>query len=644
MSWEDEVTSVDTPSVRAERARVLLLKALQAADIPAAVRELFGSDELAGISACTVELERLRAIPRLGATITRLERASRAAAQQIRVRIATEHEVPCVRAALEAPEDWPDYPVPVGYEASPRGIVRLERQGEAVVPVLVSHEPIYVVGVRIDVGTGHERLELGFRRHGQWRRLVVDRELAGDARALVALRGQGVPVSSVTSRGLVAWLDACEAMAPELPRSQCTTRTGWHGNVYLQGPGTALQLEDPEEHKTGWRSSGTWEGWLEALSIIEDEPAAWLVLYAACIAPLLRWLELGHCPILDLSGPRGRGKTTCLRLAGSGWGRPDELAGGTILTWDSSPTNIERIAGCTWDAPLLLDDTKRARKPTDVTQALYALAQGRGRGRGTPGGVQRTSTWRTVAVSTGEAPLIEATEAGGARARVLSVDITPAIRSLEVAKRLEAQLAAHHGHLGPKLAARALQLGPELRVRYQQRLAWWAAQIPADTRLLSTVSAMDVAHGVTRELELPEPQCDWMGALAEALRTSVTAADQSSRALELVRDELVMHTASYRGKEAIRVLAAFGGTRVEEPIPPPGGYRGIWRQGDDWVGIYPQVLRQLLEDAGHDFTPVVTLWAEQGVLHCTRGNQHEVGITKGEKHRVYAFLRDHVLG
>lgn len=565
-----------------------------------------------------------------------LRRMSREARAQLRV--VGEGETVSVREAIDAPDDWPDYPVPSGWQASPTGIEKLEQQGDAVFPVAVASDPIVVTGVRVDVGTGHESLVLGWRRHGAWRRLAVPREQARDARALVALAGQGIPVSSVTSRSLVSWVDACEAAAGDaLPRTTCTTRTGWHDNHYIAGPGGPIELEDPDDLRTGWQPAGTWAGWLDALDVVDSEPAPWLVLYAACVAPLLRWLGLGHNPIVDLSGPRGRGKTTCLRLAGSAWGRPDDGSGGTILTWDASPTHVERTAARTWDAPLLLDDTKRARRPQDVTAALYALAQGRGRGRGTIGGVQRTSTWRTVAISTGEAPLVEATEAGGARARVLSITVSPAISSLEVAKRLEAGILVHHGHLGPRVAARALELGVTLRGRYQRALASWAGEVAADTRLLSTCAAMEVAHSVTREVGVPEPDVDWREALTAAITESVDAGDQAGRALDLVREELARRGGSYRGQERH--------DRFGSDLEPTGGYRGIWRDGDAWVGIYPAVLRELLVGAGHDPAPVLTQWAEQGILVCSPGRRSlEVGIRSGEKHRVIAFRRAAVLG
>ncbi|HEY7762459.1 MAG TPA: DUF927 domain-containing protein [Actinomycetota bacterium] len=636
MTWEDQVANVDTPEARAERARVALQAALDADNVAEAARALFHHADLAGFADCAPELEQLRCQPRCGALTGRLERASKAAARRSLLRVAGEDEPsPVLRDAVGAPTDWPAYNVPTHYQATPSGIVRLERVGRAVVPSLVAEEPCGVVGVRVDVGTGHESLVIGYRRHGDWRRVVVPREHARDSKRIVELAGVGLPVSSDTSRPLVRWLSATEdAAGAELERSRCTTRTGWHGDLYVQGPGGELELEDPDDARAGWTAAGTWEGWLDALDGICTEPAPWLVLYAASVAPLLRWMALGHNPIVDLWGPRGRGKTTCLRFAGSGWGRPDDGQGGTILTWDSTPTSIERMAARTWDAPLLLDDTKRAAKPQHVQSALYALAQGRGRGRGTPGGVQRTATWRTATISTGEAPLVEATEAGGAKMRVLSLGITPAISSLAVAKRLEAGICTNYGHLGPRVAARALELGSGLRDRYLEVLARWSTDsLGADTRLLSTCAAIEVAHDVVREVGVPEPEADWRTWLVDALDQSIIAGDQSERALDRVRDELARHQHQYRGQEIVHDSAG-------HPVAQRD-YRGIWREDDDWVGLYPGTLQEILE--GHDLTTLLELWIERDVLMVNRGRQWETGVTKGVKQRVYAFRRSHVL-
>lgn len=559
-----------------------------------------------------------------------------------------DHEAPMMRRALAAPPDWPDYPVPAGYEVTPGSVSFLRETVDGIRTETVCTEPLYVTGVRVDVGTGREHLALGHRRHGTWRTVILPREVARDARALVASAAQGLPVSSVNARNVVKWVDALESTggrAGSLPRSECTSRLGWHGDRYIAGPDGALDLDDPHGLRAGWRPAGTWEGWCKALEIIAEEPLAWTLLFVACIPPLQRFLGLGHNPIVDLSGPKGRGKTTLLRLCGSAYGRPDESDGGTIVTWDGTATFLERIAAKSCDVPLLNDETKRVGPRFDMGSTIYALAQGRGKGRGSVDDIRKTATWQTTVISTGEAPVVEFTEAGGARARTLSFLTTPAISCRDVAQALENALAVHHGHLGRRIAASALaQEGSTpggLRARHRLWLERWGEENrTADTRLLSIVAAVEVAAEACRSVGVPAPPETWRDELAHALTASVAMADQPTNALDILRAELSMHPSAYLRRDPPR--DADGNPRAQ--LEPHGGWRGvIGRKEDEWAGFYPPVLRRLLGDAGHDLTPLVVQWAEDDTLvPGTHGRQLEVTIDH-RKHRMYCFRTGKVM-
>ena len=118
-------------------------------------------------------------------------------------------------------------------------------------------------------------------------------------------------------------------------------------------------------------------------------------------------------------------KTTTLRLAASAWGCPDEWAGSIARTRESMRVWIERAAGALGNLPFILDDTKRARGPKDVGRALHDLASRSGRGRGSAGGMRDNGRWRTVPLSTGEAPATSFTHDGGTRASTLGLCGSP---------------------------------------------------------------------------------------------------------------------------------------------------------------------------------------------------------------------------
>jgi uncharacterized protein (DUF927 family) len=131
--------------------------------------------------------------------------------------------------------------------------------------------------------------------------------------------------------------------------------------------------------------SGTWEGWLAAVEAARPFPVVWLPLYAALVPPLMRFLPTLPNFILDLCGSTSQGKTTSLRLAASAWGSPDERDGGLVRSWDNTRVWIERTAAFLGHLPLLLDDTKRARRAEDVgkTCTTSPTASGAGGARST---------------------------------------------------------------------------------------------------------------------------------------------------------------------------------------------------------------------------------------------------------------------
>lgn len=540
-------------------------------------------------------------------------------------------------AAVGAPETWPDYPIPTGYGANAAGIHKVQITEDGPQPgAPVAPEPIAIVGARRSISDSTERIAIGYRRHGQWRTVEIPREDMVNSRLLVKHGAVGMPVNSGNSADLVAFLAACETAGGQaIAATEYTTRTGWHGDEYISGPGGPMELSDESGEFADWRADGTFEDWRDGIGIIAAHPVPWVLLYAACVGPLLRWLDLGFCPIVDLAGPSGRGKTTCMRLAASVYGRPEESApGGSIRTWSLTPSYIERIAARTWDAALLIDDSRRRGANVNIGEVLYMLAQGRGKGRATIGGVQATSTWRTVILSTGEAPVIEATEAGGARNRVLSITTTPPLPDRNTAELLESAVKLNYGHLAPKLSGWAAGWGSDLREMHRAEVAAWAKIAPAaDTRLLRAAAAICVAAEAASACGVPEPECDWRAELERSLGLSVREADQGARALDAIRNDLARSSHLFYGHPDARDA-------------PPGGWRGLWacrpRGAPECTGYTRLALEDALRAAGHtDTSAILARWRESGVLVPGPTGSATVSTSiAGASVRVYALRRD----
>ena len=123
-------------------------------------------------------------------------------------------------------------------------------------------------------------------------------------------------------------------------------------------------------------------------------------------------------------GPSSCGKTTGLFLAASVWGNPCTYVG----NWNATATALEGTASRHNNTILCLDEIGQAN-PDDVNDAVYMLANGQGKGRGTvKGGIQTRASWKLVLLSNGEVPFDNQLESGrnhkakaGQKTRLLNI-------------------------------------------------------------------------------------------------------------------------------------------------------------------------------------------------------------------------------
>lgn len=131
--------------------------------------------------------------------------------------------------------------VPLGYEVGSGGVVKVDVVGEdenmRERKTEVSPRPIYIVGIVESMdGEGHH-LVLVSRYRDKWIRTVASREQVMDARKLVALANEGLPVASGRAGLVSEYLDAFEsANLDRLPCAQVSAQMSWMpGGEYMIG-------------------------------------------------------------------------------------------------------------------------------------------------------------------------------------------------------------------------------------------------------------------------------------------------------------------------------------------------------------------------------------------------------------------------
>lgn len=498
--------------------------------------------------------------------------------------------------------------------------------------------PILITGLMRDVEGEGAYVMIRWRARGRWHQHVCGRKDVLVAAELAQLSAYSVPVSSNSARGLVDWFEAfLHQNESVLAEANTVSHLGWNEAGYMWGKNLItpdgivmsdldtgswdaapihLDINKPglSQMAKGYFQRGTWEEWCSVVSRVRHHPRFGLAILAAISPPILKHLPEAPNFVLDFGGETSRGKTTALRLAASVWGSPSERDNGLVWSWDATQTWIERAAAFVCDMPLILDDSKRA-KPERVSSIVYAVAQGMGRGRATVQGLQEQTHWRTVLLSTGEAPLTHYATEGGASARILSMWGTPFSKHEpqahgEIARLTSRDSHRYHGHLGPRIVQMLNDPGvvSALRDHYDKSVDEYSDMLkesPIGGRIAQYLGVLSCAEFLYQRTGAPQfirsPITEAYGGVA----SSMVSADRATAAMA---DML-----SYLASMKTHLEKAPG---VQDT--PSNGWIGRWSGGDMWdlIGIRQDITKDRLRMWGYDSAAILATWKERGWTKC----------------------------
>jgi putative DNA primase/helicase len=564
----------------------------------------------------------------------------------------------------------PELLIPDGYflTAHATGRMSVDEDGRPK-PVSLAYAPIILSGRLKDAGSGEESLLLSWKwANAGWESRVVERGTALTPTKIGALAGAGFPYNDEHSRQIVGYLTRLEATnrTTDLPAATVTSHLGWQGEPlatpFLLGRSLILPEGDAEEthalditkpetwseariafHGLGggeeqlvdaFHAGGTYEDWLETISVISAYERVQIAFYTAFATPLLAVLGVPNF-VVDYSNRTSTGKTTTLRVVASIYGNPDERSVTSLVqTWDVTRVYLERASHVISGLPLILDETQKAKGGKQVADTIYAVVSGRGRGRGNTKGINTTAAWHTVLFSTGEAPATSYTQDGGTRTRVLSICGMPfgaADADLgRVVMKLNRGLMQNYGHAGIKwlqwLFANRARL-EEWRTLYHRAVELYSERPPTPEagRLAQYAALVSLVGRLVHEaLELPWPYTDplwnsWSDLVGEA-----TDAAGDVRALE--------HVMSWAYSHEQQFLDRGDRTAIDMPQDIHGPVAGRWPKDGQWIAFYPNVLREILRTENYAPEAILRAWRDRHWLEAgDDGRSNTVQVRVGEK-------------
>ena len=527
---------------------------------------------------------------------------------------------------------------------------RLEDNGCIVKPtaerdLLISPVPLWICGVRADAIDRTEYLVCRWQQHRLnappiMHQRTVERAVLLNARNIVGLAAIGFPVDTNCAAAVVEYLRASEtvykATTERADAETIAAVTGWHGaddwtaSAFLVGVDrfglNCPTFEHADANLANYvRRFGTSGNAAEQIatlqSVVEHSPDLATVIATALASPLVR-LVGAPVFVLDLAAATSQGKTKALRVAASIFGSPDNL-----LSWDSTRTGLETHVDATRGLPVCIDESQRAKNDATVTQTIYDLTTANGRTRGAAaGGIRKTARFESLVISTGEQPLADFGDAGGARARVLTIggppwSTGPAVNRVSDAvaafqRRTLDSLADNYGHAGRMFAAGLVGMTEddrrELRARFRQLVNEWSIAAdrlssghPVGSRLAEYAATVALAGEVAERFVGIRPPLGW---LLEARFSDMLSRTRTADVATTALDRLVSWCLQ-------RAAALDGHPECERNARE---YIGIWSgkvgAAHPRLSIVATAGADMLKGAGYQVGAVVSQWSERGWL------------------------------
>jgi hypothetical protein len=507
--------------------------------------------------------------------------------------------------------------IPHGYKNGDGGLYHIGDDG----PVEVICVPLWIKRRLRTVIEKEEKIELVYKRDGDWHSIIAGRSVASFTEGLKILSDRGLPVTGSNQKAVVAYLTAFEALnRDKIPLEQTVTKAGWIGSSLFY-PGHSADISYTPEHgapvtEAAFGTNGSLDDWRATIGeVCRSWPLARLQIAASFASPLLQ--PTGHRNfVVHLHGDSGSGKSATLMAAMSIWGAPSALVG----NFNTTAVGLEHRLSLTNGLPVALNERQHANRKVD--DLIYMAGEGVGRTRGAKaGGLRSMQTWQMIMLTNGEEPLVSDRAPEGARTRTIEIEGSP-IDDDALASSIYDVTAANHGHAGRLYMAGLLSRLEGGTDKAREDHSYWLDivrrlgpnKIPAHQSALALILQADAYRLM------------WI----EGLSNVAAAADTAKYAAEIVGELMDRGEGSEAQREYAFLVDLVNSNRGRFASEWPGGSEppqsldngatwGVYKNGKVWM--YPTVYRDQLEDAG--FRPKATS-RRLGSLYLLEGEPHGV--------------------
>lgn len=341
------------------------------------------------------------------------------------------------------------------------GITRFIHNGDGSgKQVTVSFAPVVISRRFNNLDTQQEKVEISFYRDGHWKKILAPRSVIFNRNSILKLADNSFPVSSNNAGDLISYLSDFEQENDKaIPVVRSVSRLGWlkDGGFFPYSRNETLEFETDSKEATkvmeGIELKGEESKWLSIATKARENLAARFIISASFASVLLEPLHK-RVFFIHLWHNSRSGKTATLKLAISAFGNPHKLIG----SFNSTIVGLEKLAAGLRNLPFAIDELQVLNtKRMSVDSIIYMLSQGQGRTRGSKGGgLQETSTWRNIILTTGEEAMLGTNAQDGANTRTFELYTKP-VEDTNLATIMHEISESNYGHAGEKFVNKLLK-------------------------------------------------------------------------------------------------------------------------------------------------------------------------------------------
>lgn len=538
-------------------------------------------------------------------------------------------------------EDTPlNLALPAGFIYGSDGIQEIRKAGEGYTYNLAAGTPTIISERIFNMDTKTEKVQLSFKYFDRWVDVIRKRSEVFSARNIVNLTDFGLNTSSESAKYLVKYLQALEAANPQgIPLTYAVSKIGWreHSLTDFIIPGQMkyhIDMEDEGEVSEAFEMRGSFDEWKKIAVEIRRQPFARFILAAAFAAPLLKIFKNRNFMIY-FWGTSGGGKTASQAFSLTVWGSPNRL----MKSFYGTQNGIEKALAFSNDFPMVINEKQvmNGRDKQDLfEQIVYMLEGGRGKLRASKTGLQKTTTWRSIGMASGEEPLSKENSIQGVKTRLLELNVYPVIDRDDFAKSLYALSEEHHGYAGPAFIERLIKEAEnnftEIHTARDALVAVLKNSFPEHFSIhidnVALVAIADYLYSMWF-FNVPQKQAE-----QESYSLACTIMKELPTQKQISDVE--------RGWDFVQNWLAANDGRFDKPmaeckVTPSYGFKD-----DDGTCVYPEYLSNALKDAGFSPDKLVREFANQNRIATVReGNSIRTRVRvryKGKLPRVIKIL------